>query len=1340
MARSLALSLLAPLIASCVASQAADRVTESTEMDRPPALAKAPRDTLRLPFPADARQLMRDLDTYHAQTASRRVHVQLDRPLYRPGDEVSVRLWDLATRDHGVGERQLTVQLLDPRGSQVQRQEMAKNGALQLPEGAAGGTWKVVVSGSATAERTFTVNNFQAPRIDKQLTFLRTGYQPGDTVQAVVTLQRATGEILADVDVTTQVRIAGSAQPAQQVRTDAKGEATVRFELPVRLGSPDVNLTVLVDDGGVRESITRAVPVVLDRVELRFFPEGGTLVAGLPGRVYFEAVDVRGEPADVQGTVVDDQGEPVATLRSWVDGRGHVSFVPRAGRTYSARIDRRQGDALVFGLPTADAEGCVMRHHDDLQGTQRAVRLSVRCTESQQVVVLATQQEQIIDRAAFGVRRGRPTTVHLRSGRAGLSRAQGVARVTLMTEELQPMAERLVFRNLSQRMTVDFTPERASYAPGDTVTLGVSTRGPRGEPVAAELSVAVVDDALLSFADDDAHTLTSQVLLQADLPEPIEGVADYFEPGSEDGPLGLDLALGTRGWRTFDWTPVWRIGEQREAERYGWGGVAGGVEGGVVGGVLGGVAMDELQGIGYAEVELAAAAPPPRASAARARPRPVVKRRSNKKRAEAPTRVFAKETVATTSALSKRAKSPQVESLDVRSDFRDTVLWEPVVRTDRRGRATVSFDLSDAVTGFRVSAQGVGNGALGAGSTEIASTLPLSVALRVPQALSAGDELVLPITVENRRERRLTAQLGLEAGELLALGAMPDTVPLEPGERRTVHARLTAQRGRGEVGVRVIASAGSDNDGVQRSIPVVAPGFPQRQTFSGVLDRKAVHTVALQGALPESVSGHVTVFPSVVSELTEGMEGMLRTPGGCFEQTSSTNYPNVVILELLDRSGGGGTLAVDRQQILDAGYGILRGYQVGSGGFETWGSGPGKEALSAYGLMQFSDMSKVFDVDPSIVSNNVRYLYDQRDGKGGYRVTGASAHGYGTAPTEVLDAYITYALVETGHRDLDTEIEAQAEMAQRSEDPYRLSMATMTLLATKPAAGRAAAKRLAALQADDGSFPGSETSITRSENQNLLVEATALSAMALHRAGNMAAANHAVEWIHGKQTAAGQWGATQGNALALKAIAQIASGQGASGHVVVRVDGEVVGRGSYAADDSDPLTIPLEGLTPEAREVELSIDGSTVPYAVQLDWTTEEPTEAADRRLDVSTELSEQAVAMGQTTRLRATVTNRTSAVVPDPIARIGLPAGLEAEIWQLEELQDKGVIAFFETRPREVTLYWDGIHPRETHEVALDLVARVPGSFTGPASSAYPYYDDEAKGWAEGLAATVRP
>jgi uncharacterized protein YfaS (alpha-2-macroglobulin family) len=91
-------------------------------------------------------------------------------------------------------------------------------------------------------------------------------------------------------------------------------------------------------------------------------------------------------------------------------------------------------------------------------------------------------------------------------------------------------------------------------------------------------------------------------------------------------------------------------------------------------------------------------------------------------------------------------------------------------------------------------------------------------------------------------------------------------------------------------------------------------------------------------------------------------------------------------------------------------------------------------------------------------------------------------------------------------------------------------------------------------------------------------------------------------------------------------------------------------------------------------------------------------------------------------------------------MVRVGLPGGLAFQTWQLKELRDKGLIAFYETRAREVILYLRDMKPSETKELAIDALASVPGRYTGPASSAYLYYDDQYKSWTDALVVGIEP
>jgi len=49
---------------------------------------------------------------------------------------------------------------------------------------------------------------------------------------------------------------------------------------------------------GITESITKRVPIILRKLKLSFFPEGGDLIAGLPSRVYFSAQNLIDKPPD----------------------------------------------------------------------------------------------------------------------------------------------------------------------------------------------------------------------------------------------------------------------------------------------------------------------------------------------------------------------------------------------------------------------------------------------------------------------------------------------------------------------------------------------------------------------------------------------------------------------------------------------------------------------------------------------------------------------------------------------------------------------------------------------------------------------------------------------------------------------------------------------------------------------------------------------------------------------------------------------------------------------------------------------------------------------------------
>jgi len=104
-----------------------------------------------------------------------------------------------------------------------------------------------------------------------------------------------------------------------------------------------------------------------------------------------------------------------------------------------------------------------------------------------------------------------------------------------------------------------------------------------------------------------------------------------------------------------------------------------------------------------------------------------------------------------------------------------------------------------------------------------------------------------------------------------------------------------------------------------------------------------------------SLSVKAKVYTNELSTIYEALEKLIRDPHGCFEQTSSTTYPLVMALIVMDNLPEKNEKIKEMQkeglEKLTAGYNKLLSFEADKGGYEWFGDDPGHEALTAYGLM-----------------------------------------------------------------------------------------------------------------------------------------------------------------------------------------------------------------------------------------------------------------------------------------------------------------------------------------------------------------------------------------------------
>ncbi|MDB4959594.1 MAG: A-macroglobulin complement component [Myxococcales bacterium] len=692
-----------------------------------------------------------------------------------------------------------------------------------------------------------------------------------------------------------------------------------------------------------------------------------------------------------------------------------------------------------------------------------------------------------------------------------------------------------------------------------------------------------------------------------------------------------------------------------------------------------------------------------------------------------------------------------------RTDFRETVYWNPSVETNANGDADVAFVASDAVTAFRVTAEGFSaNGTAGGGQMTFQSKLPLTIDAHLPVEVTSGDTIQLPITLANETDEAIDATLATQFGAAFKLANNPVTGPIHlmAQQKRSLFFALDVVATDGNADVELKLTGRGLSDEIKKQIRVVPRGFPIEVSASGTAHRgqASSHVLELAGALPGSFHASVKMYPSPVASIATGMEGMIREPGGCFEQTSSTNYPNIMILSYLSTTDSADPALVQKTQgVLDHGYKLLTGYETPEKGYEWFGHQPGHEALTAYGLMEFADMAKVYDVDHKMVERTADWLMSRRDHHGGFERSSLALDSFGRANPTTTNAYIMWALAEAKRTPgLAQELGVQKSLGSETRDPYLLALAANTNLVASPQAAETAAmvKRLAAMQAKDGSFAGAKESITMSGGESLTIETTALAVIALIKASPNGEyetqIRGGIDWLNGKRGGYGAWGNTQATILGLKALTAYtdhARTTAAPGTATLVVNGKDAGTIRFDKGRRDALVWSdfANKLAPGKNTIEVRLDSSaSLPYSIAIEYRSAQPQSSPRTKIAVTTQLLSSKVKMGEGVTLRAHVENTTNTGVPMTLARVGLPGGTVFQTWQLKELRDKGLIDFYETRPREVILYWRALAPSAKKDVDLNLLAAVPGTYEAPASSAYLYYTAEDKAWTKPVAITI--
>jgi hypothetical protein len=284
---------------------------------------------------------------------------------------------------------------------------------------------------------------------------------------------------------------------------------------------------------------------------VQFFPEGGSLVAGLSCRIAFKAMNKLGLGISATGEIFDDSNTKIAHFETKYLGMGAFSFTPEQGHQYYANVTFKDGKTEKFKLPVPEVSGYTIMANA-IAGDQ--IRIAVQANIKDQgeannnEIIVVAQSRGIIQYISKGSIKGKPLN-------ASFSKKlfpAGIAQITIFNGSGEPVCERLVFiqpKESAQRDLLKVT----SKTVGDEIIYQLHLDQTDGKHKSGNLSFSIYEAMNNDENNSWKENILSNLLLTSDIKGKVENAAEYFKETNPEAMMNLDYVMMINGWRRFVW-------------------------------------------------------------------------------------------------------------------------------------------------------------------------------------------------------------------------------------------------------------------------------------------------------------------------------------------------------------------------------------------------------------------------------------------------------------------------------------------------------------------------------------------------------------------------------------------------------------------------------------------------------------------------------------------------------------------------------------------------------------------------------------------------------------------
>lgn len=510
--------------------------------------------------------LLKKLEEFTKKYPQEKVHLHLDKPYYAIGDDIWFKAYvvDAKTSFASTLSNILYVELINDKDSVTKQIKLPLQGGItwgdfKLTDTLSEGNYRIRAytqwmrnAGPAFFfDKTIKVGNSWTNDV-----FTKTSSQLSteggvDKLSSTIQFNDKDNSPYANTEITYEVKANNKNISRGKQTTNSSGEITIAFNnSSLSTNGGKIVTTITVN----KQKITKTIPIktTSNLTDVQFFPEGGTLVEGLPSKVGVKAINANGLGEDVSGSVIDNDGMEILKFKTIHLGMGSLFLNPIAGKSYTAKVKFANGSEKIMALPKIEKSGYVVSiNNTDSVKVGVKIMLSTDLLNKGELKLMAHHNGGVYFVGKIPTAK---QVVNVSIAKNEL--LSGIVQFTLFNADNLPVSERIIFvNNSNDKIDLALQDLKPSYAKREKIALFFHAKN-NAQPVRGSFSVAITSTAQITPDLENESNILTSLLLSSDLTGYIEKPNSYFLNKDAKTLANLDVLLLTQGWRKINWQQI----------------------------------------------------------------------------------------------------------------------------------------------------------------------------------------------------------------------------------------------------------------------------------------------------------------------------------------------------------------------------------------------------------------------------------------------------------------------------------------------------------------------------------------------------------------------------------------------------------------------------------------------------------------------------------------------------------------------------------------------------------------------------------------------------------------